>query len=531
MSTPLKGPIDLAGLLSIDVASELRKLSQAQLQGPWQIPAELVRRAIRSGAKEVRLQTERHGVRMLDDGRGIEPELLQWCAVLLDERRSSEERHAALTTLESAGELALLALAGLEHRSLRIESTHRGTKAVLEVQRGRSPWLQLQEGFAGTGVDMTLRSPGLDRRQVAGWLRNAARFAPITVSIDGKPVDSGFSRALVQGPLTEPLQGRVAIPLDGDTAHVWLLEHGLVTGHVTIPEAPCLEAAVELGSEIADLSPSRLRDAVAPHVPVLVEQAVGLLVALGRRGPLTAEPVRSRAARLMLQAAQKKLALADIVRVPVFRSVDAHGQRLVDLVTLRKAAQPGPGGMRILPALYPTQNPDKFALGSTPVLIADAVERSRLAELLQVRFRPPDAKDAANTLHMAWRRRLDALSRAAARAASWLRHPLRSPPLSEDELEPTERHFLTLLQAHLRDDPRRSLHGAALCRGAGPIRRTGGASPRLLLPRDNPTVRAAVAAVARESAWIYPAALALLEGRDLPSAATRSQWLSALGSG
>ena len=45
--------IDVSGLLTIDVASELRKLSQAQLQGPWQLPAELVRRALRDGAGHI----------------------------------------------------------------------------------------------------------------------------------------------------------------------------------------------------------------------------------------------------------------------------------------------------------------------------------------------------------------------------------------------------------------------------------------------------------------------------------------------
>ena len=69
--------IDVGGLLTIDVGSELRKLSQAQLQGPWQIPAELVRRALRAGATEVDVRTERHGVRVIDDGAGVPAVQLQ----------------------------------------------------------------------------------------------------------------------------------------------------------------------------------------------------------------------------------------------------------------------------------------------------------------------------------------------------------------------------------------------------------------------------------------------------------------------
>ena len=57
--------IDVGGLLTIDVASELRKLSLAQLQGPWQLPSELVRRALRDGATQVEVDLARHGVELV----------------------------------------------------------------------------------------------------------------------------------------------------------------------------------------------------------------------------------------------------------------------------------------------------------------------------------------------------------------------------------------------------------------------------------------------------------------------------------
>ena len=40
-------------LLTIDAESELRKLAEATLEGPWQAPAELVRRALAAGARRV----------------------------------------------------------------------------------------------------------------------------------------------------------------------------------------------------------------------------------------------------------------------------------------------------------------------------------------------------------------------------------------------------------------------------------------------------------------------------------------------
>ena len=54
-----------------------------------------------------------------------------------------------------------------------------------------------------------------------------------------------------------------------------------------------------------------------------------------------------------------------------------------------------------------------------------------------------------------------------------------------------------------------------------PVRRVGAGPDKLLLPRESPLVRSAVAAVAHDAGWVYPALLALLEGRDFPARARR----------
>jgi hypothetical protein len=515
--------IDVSGLLTIDVASELRKLSQAQLQGPWQLPAELVRRAFRSGAREIQVTTMRRGVRVVDDGWGYGVEALRWAMTLLDGRRSNEERHAALTALESSGELVLLAMAGLHVELLRIETVHDGVHAKLELAAGRPPRFEEHHGVAGRWTDLVLRAGGLDRRQVVSWLRSVARFAPGSLTIDGHPVQSGFAAPLVEGPLHPPLCGRLAIVRDLESAHVWLLEHGLVTGHITVPEAPNLEAAVELGSEQLHLSAARLREMIQPEVSRIVEQGTALLVQLARRGQMP-ESTRSRVARLVLQAAKKGLSTDAISTVPVFRVVDDDGHRTTDLETLRRLARRSSGG-DVLVALYPTQRPEKFTLGSAPVLIADASERSRLAELLHVRFRPPDPRDTASSLGLAWRRTLDGLQRAVRVTADWIRHPVHAKAIADHELSTAELHFVERIRADLAADPRLRIVDARICRGAGPIRCTRGSASVLLLPRENTVVSASIAAIVRDPTWTYPVTLALLDGRRMPPATSRLAWL------
>lgn len=517
------GAIDVGGLLTIDVASELRKLSQAQLQGPWQIPAELVRRALRDGANKVEITLARHRARVVDDGKGIPAEHLEWAGILLDPKRSNEDRHAALTALESSGELVLLALAGLGGRSLRIISVRRGRRATLEARPGRAPWLSVEDTPLHDATEVEVSSPELDRRRAHEWLVGAARFAPTTVELDGRAINVGFVDCYPALPLHAPLRGRVAIPYVGDTAHAWLLEHGLVTGHVAVPDSPCFEAAIELGGPTIELSAARLREAIQPHVTELVRQSVGVLARLGQGAPGLPEPARARLARLVLHAVRRGLRRRALHRVPVFRVVDADGDRCVDLEFLLEAAGVA-RGENGLAALYPDQRPDRFALGSSPVLIADEVERSLLADLFELRFAPPELRDGSSSLLAAWRRLVFAVGRSASRTLDTLRHPLRRPPIDDAALRPEERNLVQALRRHAARGRHRTIQDVRMCEGSGPVRRLAGAPPGLLLPRDNPTVQASVAAVARDMRWVYPVWLALLDGQGLPPRPVRAEW-------
>jgi hypothetical protein len=517
------GSIDVGGLLTIDVASELRKLSQAQLQGPWQIPAELVRRAIRDGATRIDVTLGRHRARVIDDGVGISADHLEWAGVLLDEGRSNEDRHAALTALESSGELVLLALAGLGARSLRITAVRAGRRAILEVRPGRAPWLTVDTPPLADGTDVELASPEIDRKRAHEWMVGAVRFAPADVRLEGRKLNAGFIDCYPAAPLHAPLRGRIAIPFAGDTAHAWLLEHGLVTGHVAVPEAPCFEAAIELGGSSIELSAARLREAVQPHVAELVQQGVGVLARLGREAPGLPELARARLARLILQAARRGLKRRAVHRVPVFRVVDSDGDRCVDLDTVLEVAGVGRGEHTMF-ALYPDQPPERFALGSTLVLVADEVERSLLADLFELRFAPPELRDGSSSLLAAWRRLVFAIGRSASRTLEAIRHPLRRPPIADEALRPDERGLVIALRRHAARGRHRTVQDVRMCEGAGPVRRLGGSPPGLLLPRDNPTVRASVIAVARDVRWIYPVWLALLDGQALPPRPVRAEW-------
>ncbi len=515
--------IDIAGLLTIDVTSELRKLTQAQLQGPWQLPTEFVRRALRSGATEVDVRFSRGRATIVDDGDGISPKMLGLTATLLDEKRPNAERHEALIGLETMGELALFATAGLQSRGGRITSRQGGATTVLEL--GGLPHVNSRTGD-GRGNEVVLSGNGLDRRACHDWLVDAARFASATIRVDGKLLTHGFAAALAQTTLTPPLVGRLAIPIAGDTAHTWLLEHGIVTGHVALPEAPCFEAAIELGTATSDGNAARLRELLQPHVATLIDQAVHAMLRVGSQAAGLPEHARARIARLLLQAARKQLRTEEVMRTPVFRAIDSNGEGLTDLATLMAVSERDPSGPHLLQGLYPGQRVDRHTIGELPVVVADEVERALLAELLRIRFRPPDIRDTRTSFSAAVRRGADALAHGTAHLFARLRHPLQPPVIGEEGWTAAERVLLEALRDQLARDPQRGVDNIALCQGAGPIRRAGGATGPLLLPRANPTVAACVAAVDRDRSWIYPAYLALLDGYGRPPEDLRRIWLT-----
>lgn len=506
---PSAPALDLRGLLTIDVASELRKLCQAQLEGPWQLPAELVRRAIRTGASAARVVTGRHRVVVSDDGAGIHPAVLNWTALLADPQQDADQRHRALIALEEAGELALLAVVGLDRlRELRIETVHGQERHALWLRPGRSPALSTAPGHGAVGTEVTVIAPGLPRRRATEWLRDVARFAPVPVLVDGKRVADAFAGSLVHAPLVPPLRGRVALLPEGDTAHAYLLAHGLVTGHLTVPDVPPFEAALEVSAQGGELAAARLREAATPHIPALVDTAVLLIAAAAQRA--WPERQRARLAELALEAARRGLQADSLERFPIFRAVSATGPSFLSLQSLRALAVTDGTGARSLPALGPEQDPARHALGDGPVLVADDAERSLLAEVLGVRFRVPSRRQSSQSLGSLLRRLLHDLRRAAGAGFDLLRHPLRPPALADAALTGEELALLTALRAELRATPASPVGQAILCAGEGPVRRTRDRPPVLVLPRHNPTVRACVRAFGADRGSLRMVRLALV---------------------
>jgi hypothetical protein len=521
--------IDVASLLTIDVESELRKLTQAQLQGSWQLPAELVRRALRGGARRVELELGRTGLQIRSLGDRMDHAILRELAALLDNKRSPQRRHRALSALEQAGALSLLGLVGLEPSSVSIISPNanpEGETMGLRWERGGAITLQRFLPPYPEHVEVIVRGTKLDRPRAREWLTGAARFAPADIFIDGRPLARGANQGFgevfslaplvslvspVAGPVAGPVAtGTLAIPREGELARLYLLQDGLVTTHMSLTDAPCFEAAIETrGFAEPGASAARLRDVVTPMIPTIVSAAVEHMIAIASEGRLEANE-RARLTQLLLHAARRDRAQAKtIARLPLFRGLERDGrERWCDLLALRQSVQEE-GGERLLDVLFPDQDPAEFAPEGR-VYVLDESERALLGELLELGFRQPRRRVEA-------RRGLVRFLREGPRLRgrellAGLRP--RGRPLTDTELEPDERHLLTMLRAQLGGCE------ITMCTGSGPVRRLR-TPDKLLLPRECHRVRAAVRVVGHDAAWVYPALLALLDGHEFPERARR----------
>jgi len=533
--------VDLRELLRIDIDAELRKLTVAQLQGPWQLPAELVRRAIRGGASDVRVDFGRGSVVVRDDGAPLVVDRFAELAAMLDTTAPAERRHRALLALEAAGGLALLALAGLGATHIEISARGQGKLRRL-VWSARTARPELSEAADPTntrGTEISVRSPDFDVARARTWLRDVTRFAPGTVRLDGQPINTGLKGYLASekfslGPRGEPvrLTGHVAVASHGEHARVWLLHGGVVATHLGMSSVPCFDAVVEIGGLIGhNTTAADLRAAINPFLGSLADLGVGLLLQLGKRLPeIEHAPTQTRVLVLLLQAVRTRRRMPELTQVrmlPCWTPVDPQTPRtrparwlsLADLPQVDRK-QSGPNQPVVL-ALYPEQDPEDFALPDAPVLRLDTAERSALTELFGLRFRaPPPRAEVGGRVRTAIRRSL----RHAGQAVGRLLHLGPGAPLPESALTDDERELLTGLRAILRGGPGApdTIH---LCAGRAGPQIVGGTRGALLVGREHPDLRACLAAARRGPAWLYPASVALLGGHALPATAARVTWL------
>jgi hypothetical protein len=302
---------------------------------------------------------------------------------------------------------------------------------------------------------------------------------------------------------------------------VHLLEHGLVSARVALPGAPPFEATLELGSTATRAgNAEELRGLAHRSTPGLLASLAALLATSATH--LAAWPFNAQA-----RLAQIALALVDgqvgaaarllesVGLIPAWRAGESRHVLLslhdLRALVLQSEHTTGHGaGRRHVAALHPWQRPRDFALGPHHIVpILDEPGRRSLGRYLDAEIVSPPALVRTRT---GWRGRAATLAETFVTAWGTLSGAQTLPASAWTEPE------RKLLEALGRTQARPVV---VLCAGHGPIRAR---RKKVFLPRENPTVRAAVSAVNRDPGLLYPAACALLADDLDPPADLRQAW-------
>jgi len=478
-------------LLAIDVAAEVATLCGAQIQGPWQVPAELVRLANARGVARVEIDRVRGGFSFRFDGALADPEELSDLSRVFDVEAPRMRRQAAIARVEAAGLSALLWATGLPGARLSLVVQNGGGSSRMEV-RGARVALGIDE--AGTGpplTTLTWRCRGLGSRRAIAWLRTALRFIPIPVEICNRPIERGFPDGLYRMRITDPLPGELALTSSGDAPTLWLLEHGVLSARAVVPGFPAFSAAVEMsGRASSGSSADDLRAAANPFLEGLIDEAVRMMLLLVDRLPSVDEAIRSRLTILLLRSAALGRRREQVLGSPVVCVREASRRRMEAPAAVAARAADLGGVVAVDPGTGDESELEDLVIEAT------TEERSLLTELLAIRIEDPGGgrrtlrfgPAVVNALDRGWRRV----------RSLWGPRALAPGQLTADELRLVESAAAAGVDL-------------AVCNGAGRPRRR---RSMCLVGRDRPEVRAAVIAMRSGDPWLYPALLAVA-GNDL----------------
>ena len=494
--------------LTIDVSSELATLCEAQLRGTWQVPAELVRLALRLDVSEISVQSRRRWFEISWEGPTIDDEVFANLRSALDTKLDSEGRQRAIAALERSGMEALLWAAGLRGARLQVACSEGNRRWVYEDRRRRRQLRCLETGSdAPQSVMIQWRCAGLDQRRASRWLAIASRFAPARIFLDGTVLPTGFVGGLYHVRLEEPVPCKLGLTRAGDEPVLWLLRDGVVSARASVPGYPPFEAAVELGGLVAPgASAADLRRAVTPFLGELVDRAVWMMVQVSARLPEMAEGERERLGILLLRAARKGIRTVEICRLSLLEMA-SKDDLLLSVEGVRQLADQRGG---VLAAIEARETGAGDFMDPQSTLLASSEVRQLLAELAEVRFQPPSRRFRSFQRRVADRLRATTVH-LQRRFRGFLMHR-EVPPRDQ---RPHESEVLEAIRTAVAPIE------VSLCEGQGS---TGWNARGVVVRRLHPAIVACADLISLDDVWLYPLLIALDMGLD-PPAELRSRWL------
>ncbi len=221
-----------ASLLKIDVALEIRKLTQNRFKSSTEWAVSLCRHLISCDATRVEIKITRGHLSIRAKGMQIEIEALRRLSIVFDVSHALDARHQAIVSMESSKSFELLCAFYLKNAVVKISSS----AADLQVTRSRHALLNVRDPsiLPTTSPPLTaieVSSPKIDASALASVVGNACRHAAVPVYLNGSLVSEGLvlPDCFIQQPFElGDIRGVVGIPLKSDFVRQIVLRHGVI---------------------------------------------------------------------------------------------------------------------------------------------------------------------------------------------------------------------------------------------------------------------------------------------------------------
>jgi len=513
-------------LLTIDIQAEIRKLCGRQLVDREAHVVELVRLAVRLGARLVRVRLGWLAAHVETVGGYLPSEVLTTLAQVANPEEAAMTRHRGLVDLETTYGPAMLSLLGARWASVvsaRGDSGERlrltlGARSVLESWSAAEP-----------GVSVSVAHRGVPWRD-ARVLRERCRYANLPIVVHGLDARCGLAPddcLMDLGHERAALQGRVGLPRKGELSRTTLLvQEVLAKETFTASPRGAVHTAV-------------VRDRLATRLDQVDTQAVHRLVLevrdeLYRRlaqrlGELSAADqvvARRRLMRYVAKSGQLEL----IATLTWF--VNLAGEAL-NVTGVRARAEAG-AVWAVAPGAPERR---RYVVEPRAVLVLGPREREFVNEALGLKVRQPTQLSREGAWNRVGRSLRDHVMRGVELVHRFGVRFTGVRAIPESEWTATERELMTALQRevasgryHFVDTPQGAATQVELRlveRGALPLRPQPWAGRLVVaVPRRHPRVAPLAAAVARDPAMVYLAWAALTGGQD-GYGVSKTEWQAA----
>lgn len=258
-----------SSLFSIDVDAHLKKAASHTFGSSSHYPVELVRAALRRGAKRVDVNIRFDRIQVTDDGPGMDKASIDTLRALLDPAQPAAIKEAAVESVQTPGGFGILALFAPAPTKIRVENVSVLGKTHFLFQDRKLSKLYACDLITGTRITLSARANrdiSREKQVLSAYCRSVSKDIRLNNRLISQQPLLSHQLAMVNITGSNLIsEGNVGVPSTGDLCRIRLMDMGIPYRYVTLPphKGFIFEAAVEYNDTSNGEIPGVLLDHLA----------------------------------------------------------------------------------------------------------------------------------------------------------------------------------------------------------------------------------------------------------------------------